>query len=28
MHRPHPESYIKGGTLKAIKQNLKEAGLL
>ncbi|EQC2918921.1 type II toxin-antitoxin system HicA family toxin [Escherichia coli] len=28
MHRPHPESYIKGGTLKAIKQNLKEAGVL
>ncbi|EDA6128260.1 type II toxin-antitoxin system HicA family toxin [Shigella flexneri] len=28
MHRPHPESYIKGCTLKAIKQNLKEAGLL
>nr|WP_249532147.1 type II toxin-antitoxin system HicA family toxin [Escherichia coli] len=28
MHRPHPESYIKGGTLKTIKQNLKEAGVL
>lgn len=28
MHRPHPESYIKGGTLKAIKQNLKEVGVL
>ncbi len=26
MHRPHPESYIKGGTLKAIKQNLKGLG--
>lgn len=28
IHRPHPESYIKGGTLKAVKQNLKEVGAL
>ncbi|MDE9564005.1 type II toxin-antitoxin system HicA family toxin [Xenorhabdus bovienii] len=28
MHRPHPENYIKGGTLKAVKDTLKEVGLL
>ncbi|EYU15941.1 MULTISPECIES: type II toxin-antitoxin system HicA family toxin [Photorhabdus] len=28
MHRPHPENYIKGGTLKAVKQTLKEVGLI
>ncbi|EJQ5199628.1 type II toxin-antitoxin system HicA family toxin [Salmonella enterica] len=28
MHRPHPENYIKGGTIKAVKETLKEVGLL
>ncbi|WFQ78075.1 type II toxin-antitoxin system HicA family toxin (plasmid) [Xenorhabdus sp. SF857] len=28
MHRPHPENYIKGGTIKAVKDTLKEVGLL
>lgn len=28
MHCPHPENYIKGGTLKAVKQTLKEVGLI
>ncbi len=28
LHKPHPESEIKGGTLKAVKQVLKQEDLL
>lgn len=28
LHRPHPENEIKGGALKAVKQILKQEGLL
>jgi predicted RNA binding protein YcfA (HicA-like mRNA interferase family) len=28
MHRPHPENYIKGGTIKAVKETLKEVDLI
>jgi predicted RNA binding protein YcfA (HicA-like mRNA interferase family) len=28
LHRPHPENEIKGGALKAVKQTLKQEGLL
>lgn len=28
LHRPHPENEIKGGALKAVKQMLKQEGLL
>ncbi len=28
MHRPHPESEIKGGALKAVKLALKQEGFL
>ena len=26
LHKPHPENYIRGGTLKAVKIYLKEKG--
>ena len=26
LHKPHPENYIKGGALKAVKLYLKEKG--
>lgn len=28
LHKPHPENYIKGGALKAVKDGLKQAGIL
>ena len=28
LHKPHPENEIKGGALKAVKQTLKQEGLL
>lgn len=28
IHRPHPENYIKGGALKAVKEALKAEGYL
>lgn len=28
LHRPHPENEIKGGALRAVKQTLKQEGLL
>jgi len=27
MHKPHPENYIKGGALKAVKQHLSTQGI-
>ena len=28
LHRPHPESHIKGGVLKDVRQSLKDTGVL
>lgn len=28
LHKPHPENYIKGGALKAVRQTLKDEGYL
>lgn len=28
LHKPHPENYIKGGALKAVKATLKQENIL